>query len=632
MGSDGLRTIQVRTSHAEPRISPKGVTTIYALVAAQAADKPEARALEAPGRLPFTYAQLWAQLVHLADSLASAGITGADRVAVVAPGGPDLAVALLGVTAVAVAAPLNPDYTARELGSYFDTLRITALVTPAGGSSRALDVARERGLRLIELEPQLEAGCFTLRRQGAAASARAVFRQPEDVALLLQTSGTTSRPKVVPLTHTNLCAAALSIGSVLRLDNADACLNVMPLFHIHGFSALLSTLATGGRVICAPGFVATRFYNWLDAYQPTWYTAAPTIHQSILARAGAHEDVIGRLRLRFIRSASSSMPTAMLDRLESVFGTPVIEAYGMTEAAPQISSNPLPPGERRRGSVGRPEGPEIAIADEGGAFLPPGTRGEIVIQGANVMACYEEDTAANATAFRNGWLRTGDEGYIDHDGYLYVTGRIKDLINRGGEKIAPREVEDALLAHPAVAEAVSFAVPHAELEDEVGAAVVLHAAAHVDERDLRAFVAVRLAHFKVPRYLVIVPHLPTGTTAKVARGELARSLNLAASEEISGARSEADGRDERPPVGFAPPANSYERALATLWAEVLNVDEVGVVDDFFELGGDSILATMIASRIRHVFGVNVPLHRFFEASTVRAQAALVNQAGADSDA
>ena len=303
----------------------------------------------------------------------------------------------------------------------------------------------------------------------------------------------------------------------------------MPLFHIHGLvGAVLSSLAAGASVHCAPGFDALRVFARFDAVAPTWYTAVPTMHQAILARAPRNRASVERLGLRFIRSSSSSLPPRVMEELEAAFGCPVIESYGMTEAAHQMASNPLPPAPRHPGSVGVAAGPEIAIAsEEGAALLAPGETGEVVIRGPNVTAGYENNPAANAEAFVDGWFRTGDRGTLDAAGYLRLAGRLKEIINRGGEKIGPREVDEVLMDHPAVAQAVAFAVPHARLGEDVAAAVVLKRGADADERALKDFAARRLAGFKVPRRVLFLDEIPKGPTGKLQRVGLAGKLGLA---------------------------------------------------------------------------------------------------------
>ena len=302
----------------------------------------------------------------------------------------------------------------------------------------------------------------------------------------------------------------------------------MPLFHIHGLIAgTLVPMSAGSQVCYTTGFNALKFFSWMAEVRPTWYTAVPTMHQAILSRAGKSMDVIKANPLRFIRSSSSSLPPQVIKELEEVFGAPVIESYGMTEAAHQMSSNPLPPGKRKPGTVGIAAGPEVTVIDTDANPVPPGTTGEIAIRGENVTSGYENNPKANAEAFIRGWFRTGDQGLMDADGYLTITGRLKEIINRGGEKISPREVDEILLDHPAVQQCVTFAVPHDKLGEDVAAAVVLREGAHADEKGLRTYVATRLTDFKVPRKILILPEIPKGATGKIQRIGLAKKLGLA---------------------------------------------------------------------------------------------------------
>jgi acyl-CoA synthetase (AMP-forming)/AMP-acid ligase II len=352
------------------------------------------------------------------------------------------------------------------------------------------------------------------------------------VALILHTSGTTSRPKIVPLLQRNLVASARNIGSSLALTPADRCLNVMPLFHIHGLiAAVTSSLAAGASIWCAPGFDALKFFGWMKDAQPTWYTAVPTMHQAILSRAARNSDVIDAVPLRFIRSSSASLPAQVMLELARTFKAPVIEAYGMTEATHQMASNPLPPRAQKPGSVGLAAGPKVRIAHEVENRLIDGT-GEIVISGDNVTPGYESNPDANAKSFFEAegrrWFRTGDQGALDDEGYLSLTGRLKEIINRGGEKISPLEVDGVLLDHPAIVQVVAFAMPHPKLGEEVAAAVVLREGHTATEREIRDFAASRMADFKVPRRVIILEEIPKGATGKLQRIGLAEKLGLAA--------------------------------------------------------------------------------------------------------
>jgi oxalate---CoA ligase len=489
-----------------------------------------APAIGAPEQRPMNFASLRALVAATVARLNALGIGRNDRVAIVTPNGPNAASSFLAIAAGATTAPLNPAYRADEYEFYFSDLNAKALVIEAGFDNPAIAVAQKLGVPIIDLVPTVgAAGGFTLEPRGAMTGKAVTtgFSSPDDIALVLHTSGTTSRPKIVPLASANICASARHIGATLRLTPEDRCLNIMPLFHIHGLmAAVLSSLAAGASVVCTPGFNALKFFVWLDEVKPTWYTAVPTMHQGILLRAARNEEIIARAKLRFIRSSSSSLPPSVLAELEAVFHCPVIESYGMTEAAHQMASNPLPPAARKPGSVGIAAGPEISIMDEVGNLLPPGEIGEVVIRGPNVTRGYDNNPKANAGAFTNGWFRTGDQGVIDGEGYLSLTGRLKELINRGGEKISPREVDEILLDHDAVEQALTFALPHDMLGEDVAAAVVLREGKEAGERELRDFCAKRLADFKVPRKIVFLKEIPKGATGKLMRIGLAEKLGL----------------------------------------------------------------------------------------------------------
>ncbi len=497
--------------------------TLNALLASGAASAP---AIRAPGRPALSYAGLRDLAGATVARLNGIGIGRNDRVAIVLPNGPEMAAAFIAIGAGATTAPLNPAYRADEFNFYLTDLKAKALVVQKGVATEARDVAAKLGVAVLELVPGDHAGSFTLEGGSPAQAAQPGAAEAGDIALVLHTSGTTARPKIVPLSQANICASARHIGATLALSPADACLNIMPLFHIHGLiAAVLSSLGAGGAVICTPGFDALRFFRLLDEERPSWYTAVPTMHQTILTRADRNAEIIARAKLRFIRSSSASLPGPVMEQLEAVFGCPLVESYGMTEASHQMASNPLA-GPRKPGSVGQAAGPEVAIMDDDGTILPQGEIGEVVIRGPNVTAGYEANPDANAKAFTHGWFRTGDQGAFDAEGFLTLTGRLKELINRGGEKVSPLEVDGVLSAHPAVAQALTFAMPHAKLGEEVAAAVVLREGADCSERELRDFVAQQLADFKVPRKVVFLPEIPKGATGKLMRIGLAEKLGL----------------------------------------------------------------------------------------------------------
>ena len=496
--------------------------------------KDDATAISAPGGKPLTYKGL-GELVHATRaSLNAAGVGRNDRVAIVLPNGPEMATSFIAMTSACTSAPLNPGYRGDEFEFYLSDLNAKALVVEAGSSSPAVAVAKKLGIALIELLPTPErgAGSFELN-MGAflsgtpSACALPGPAQPSDVALVLHTSGTTSRPKIVPLTHTNVCASARNIANTTHFSADDVGLNIMPLFHIHGLIAgILAPLSRGSAVSCTPGFNALKFFGWMDEVKPTWYTAVPTMHQTIVSRSGNNADIIARNPLRFVRSSSSSLPPQVLAELEAVFKAPVIEAYGMTEAAHQMACNPLPPGQRKPGTVGLAAGPEVGIMDEEGTLLATGAIGEIVIRGDNVTPGYERNDKANAEAFTQGWFRTGDQGSIDAEGYIALTGRLKEIINRGGEKISPREVDEVLMDHPAIAQVVTFGMPHDKLGEEVAVVVVLREGKQATEREIRDFASQKLADYKVPKKILFMNEIPKGATGKLQRIGLAQKLGL----------------------------------------------------------------------------------------------------------
>jgi acyl-CoA synthetase (AMP-forming)/AMP-acid ligase II len=471
----------------------------------------------------ITYDALRQQVEEMADALAHAGVRRGDRVAMALPNGLPAIVCFLAAATAGTAAPLNPAYKEDEFRFYLEDTGAQVLLLPADGAAEARRAAEGR-IRILTVETTADGGVrlsdVSGRHAGAAPS-------PDDDALILHTSGSTGRPKRVPLTHANLTISVENIVNTYALTADDVSLCVMPLFHVHGLVAsTLATLASGGTVVVPAKFSPLSFWRVARDHGATWYSAVPTLHQILLARIdrGGGRPV-GAERLRFIRSCSAALPPRVMHDLEAAIGVPVLEAYGMTEAAHQMASNPLPPGERRAGSVGRGTDVKISIMDEEGHHLPAGAAGEVVIQGPNVTRGYENNPEANAAAFTEGWFRTGDKGVLDARGYLTLIGRLKELINRGGEKVAPQEIDEVLLAHPAVAEAVAFGVSHETWGEEVAAAVVLRppneTAAPPTESDLVTYCRERLADFKRPKRIYIVAAIPRTATGKIQRRTVA---------------------------------------------------------------------------------------------------------------
>jgi acyl-CoA synthetase (AMP-forming)/AMP-acid ligase II len=480
-----------------------------------------APAVVVPGGPRLTYQELRDEVRRGAEALAGLGLRREQAIGMVFENGPEAIVLFLAVAAVGAAAPLNPAYTQAELRFYLEDVDAGALIVPPGGAAAAR-AARPDGTMLVEAAIDTD-GRLRVEAPGRTpAAAEPAEPGGGDVALMLHTSGTTGRPKRVPLRHRNLVASVANIATTYQLGPEDVSLCAMPLFHVHGLLAsALSTLATGGTVVVPAPFNPLRFWPVVREQRPTWYSAVPTIHRMVLARARDQRPA-GIESLRFARSCSSALPPGLMAEVERRLDAPLLEAYGMTEACHQIASNPLPPAPREPGSVGVGTGVEVAVLDASGAKLAAGTPGQVAIKGPSVIDGYAANPQANAESFLDGWFLTGDQGVLDERGYLTLTGRINELINRGGEKISPREVDEVLLRHPAVAEAVAFGVPHPTLGEEVAAAVVLQADA--GEQDLLAHCREHLAAFKVPRKLYIVQAIPRTATGKVQRRRVAEVI------------------------------------------------------------------------------------------------------------
>jgi len=470
--------------------------------------------------LRITYDSLRQQVMAMADALAAAGIRHGNRVAIVQPNGLPAIVCFLAAATAGTAAPLNPTYPYEEFYFFLQDTSAHLLLCPHMGAEQARAAAIDRGIRVMSvvMDPQ---GTVHIVQQRSGTPA--TLPTADDVALILHTSGSTGRPKRVPLRQSNLAISACNVANTYSLSRDDVSLCIMPLFHIHGLVAsTLAPLFSGGTVVVPTKFNPLTFWRTVHDHHVTWYSAVPTMHQLLLARAHGHKHHAGTLR--FIRSASAPLAPEVIHKMEEIFSVPFVEAYGMTEASHQMSSNPLPPKHRKPGSVGPASGIQISIMDAKGNHLPSGRRGEVVIKGPSVFDGYENNPEANAASFVEHWFRTGDQGVLDADNYLHLTGRIKDLIIRGGENVAPREVDEVLLAHAAVAEAVTFGMPHPTLGEEVAAAVVLHEPGAAHESDLLKHCRERLAEYKCPKKVFIVQSIPLTSTGKVRRKQVASSL------------------------------------------------------------------------------------------------------------
>lgn len=601
-----------------PHNSSMKINTIYELIAGFNESAPYSECILSPWKPPLTYRELFNQVHYVANVLNSRGIHGVDRVATVIPNGPEMAAAFISIASCCTCAPLRTTYNEGDYEFYLRDLGAKALVIPQGYENPVKMVAERLGVEVLELvtTPSGASGVFQIiSDKEPNADDYSGFSGPEDVALVLHTSGTTARPKIVPLTHSNLCTSAYNIANTLHLQGTDRCLNIMPLFHIHGLiGAVLSSLSAGACIVCTRGFNVNTFFEYLYDLKPTWYTAVPSMHHSILRYA--EQGVVKDTGLRFIRSSSQALPPTTMKRMEALFRVPVIESYGMTEASHQMASNPLPPGTGKPGSVGVATGIDIGIMDDAGVLLSGGSVGEIVIRGPSVMSAYENNDAANKSSFMDGWFRTGDEGYLDDDGYLFVTGRIKEIINRGGEKISPREIDEVLMSFPEVAEALAFSIPHERLGETIGAVIVLEKDSVITGREIQRRVAERLDAIKVPEEILFLEEIPKGATGKVQRIGLSDKLGIREKRDFESTVMEA----------ARPPKNRLEEQLVEIWSDVLKLPGVGVNHNYFQLGGDSILAASIIARMRETLSVKeISPVVFLHAPTIELMAELIQK-------
>ena len=461
----------------------------------------------------------------ISRQLAATNIINSDRAAIVLPNGPLMASSFLSISSYMSAAPLNPLYKQEEFEFYLDDLKPKFLLVEPNSKSLAVIAAKNLNIPVFEMKisDNQPLGTFELFDKETN------YKNPNDYdeALVLHTSGTTSRPKIVPLSNLNIFTSAVNISKSLKLTADDHCLNIMPLFHIHGLIAVLSASAKVGASVCASnGFNALKFLDLAETQNITWYSGVPTMHQAILLRAQKNSDKAKKLNLRFIRSSSASLPPAIFEQLNDIFQTPVIEAYGMTEATHQMTSNPLPPAIQKPGLVGMPAGPEICIMNDKNEKLPQGEIGEICIKGDNVTNGYENNPEANKQSFVNDWFRTGDEGFFDEDGYLKISGRLKEIINKGGEKISPLEVDNILMDFPPIDQALCFGYKDKMLGEDIAVAIKLKENKSCTEDDIKSYANEKLAKFKIPKKIFIVEDIPKGATGKLQRIGLAKKFGL----------------------------------------------------------------------------------------------------------
>ena len=482
-------------------------------------------ALTSENSPPLLYKDLKSFVNKIASQLAGNGISNKDRAAIVLPNGPFMASSFLAISSYMSAAPLNPSYKTNEYEFYLKDLNPKIVIVEPNSSNEVVGVAKNLNIPVCEMKIKKDdpSGLFNL------FDIESEYQLPEenDEGLVLHTSGTTSRPKIVPLTNKNIYSSTENISKSLNLSEADHCLNIMPLFHIHGLIAILAASIRSGASICASnGFNALKFLELAKSEKITWYSGVPTMHQAILLRAEKNLELAKNLNLRLIRSSSASLPPAVFEKLNNVFGCSVIEAYGMTEATHQMTSNPLPPKKQKPGFVGIPAGPEVCIMDEKDKILDQGETGEVCIKGDNVTLGYDNNPEANKNSFTNGWFRTGDQGYFDQNGYLKISGRLKEIINKGGEKISPLEVDNVLMDHPLIEQAVCFGYEDKMLGEDIAAAIIVKEGKNCSETDVKTYAQEKLAKFKIPKKIFFVNEIPKGATGKLQRNVLAKNFGL----------------------------------------------------------------------------------------------------------
>ena len=583
--------------------------TFWTVFSEHAGQESDLEAILAPGRSPLSFGKLPLRMDTVRAALNSFGVGRGELVALALPDGPETAMCLLGVASCAIAVPLNPGYTDHEFCRYLTRIRPKAIIVPAGAGGAPRRQAVSCGIPIIDLrvDPDQPAGMFELHSGHRGRPETPGWNTSEDFAVVLMTSGSTDRPKLVPHRQRHLAAYAQAFAQMYDVTRADRCMHTMPMFHGHGMATVLVPLLLGSGVVCPERFDVASFFAHLRSFHPTWYSAAYTIHHRILDGIEPYRNVAREAQLRFIRSGSGRLEPKIMLGLEDAFGAPVLERYGSSEA-PVLTYNPLPPAVRKPGTVGVPILNEVRVRDECGNFLGPNQEGEVIARGPLVFDGYWDDPEATNAAFVDGWFRTGDLGRFDNDGYLTITGRVKDVINRGGEKVSPAEVDAALRSHPDVRDAATFPLRHPTLGEEVAAAVVQAPAPALTDQVLTRYLLGRLTGFKVPRRFCFVEEIPKSPAGKLQRYKLAEALGISENAGTHGVG--ASDREVTP----------LEAQLQAIWARALQIPQVSLDDNFFMLGGDSLQAVELFLLIEQELGRHLPRSVLFEAGTVSEMA------------
>ena len=591
---------------------PLQQATVGAAIRFRAETQPDQPAVVSSSFAPLSYRELQYLIPDVRAALRTAGLSRSARIVIAMPNGPHAALAIVAVACSAVSIPLNPRQTLREIEMGFAALPPDAILLVKGSDSVVRRVADRLGIKILEAVRSQDGG-LGIRIDEPKSGTAVAIREPDEPdpdapAFILQTSGTTAKPKLIPTAHRNMLAAAARVQAWFDLTPQDRCLCVSPVFYAHGLHVMIFTPLLSGGSIAFPTD-ASKFDDaeWFDALRPTWYSASPTVHRLVFDQTKLRADAKARHSLRFILSGGAPLPRDILEGLQQTLGVPVVEHYGSSEGM-QICSNQLKPGRSKPGTVGIPSPDTVIIAADDGSKLPPGQQGEILVGGPTVVAGYLNAPELSSASFVNGWFKSGDIGSIDEDGFLTLHGRKDDLINRGGEKISPMEIDEALLRHPAIAEAAAFSVPHSSLGEDVAAAVVLRPGMTATSIELRRYLQDQLASFKVPGQIIIRDQLPKGKTGKIVRRQLGGSLEENAAVE---AKTTAPRLDENPAI------NTLVAQLTELWERLLKTSPVSIDDDFSEKGGDSLLAMEMLCEMERLTGQTIPTSILFEARTIR---------------
>ena len=554
----------------------------------------------------LSYFELQTLIDDTLNLLFEAGLERRSRIGISMSSFEFAAVATVLIASCSIAVPIDPRLLPEELKTLLERLRLDAIVLLRGDLCPMRKVAENLELKIIELCRDHE-GSFKLESHLVPRPVASFTGGPDfggDIACILQTSGTTRLPKLAPISHQNVLASAERLKVWLDLSPTDRCLSVASPYYSHGLTVTVFTpLLTGGSIAFPEHPMTFDIESSFHRFKPTWYSASPTLHQFILDKARGHPNPRAMHYLRFILSGGMKLSEPLRKNLESLFGAPVLDHYGSTETA-QMACNQLGPRQRKAGSCGKPWPGTLMIVGDDNESLPPGMRGEILATGPTVISGYLEDPDANSSTFVERWLRTGDIGSLDEEGFLTIHDRKKDLINRGGQKISPAEIDGVLLEHPAVIEAAAFPVPDPRLGEDIAVAIVQRPNAGLSIEEMESYLAHRLAPYKMPTRIFSFECLPKGATGKISRQQLS---NYVANLEV----------EQLPAQVRSPGFVELERQLLSLWQTVLKSKALTMDDNFFDAGGDSLQAVEILTELDRIIGHPVPSAILFEAPTVR---------------